>query len=244
MIGLKENSNRESGVVYVRTTGATSAGETVLEYVRWVMVRKRDAAAPVRRRRSSPSCRAGRSRQLSGRPVPKLDPAGTTSRWPARPRFGITQAGEKIDHVDGMTLEEAEHQIATRLYQNTAQGAFQPHEQAKGRFKRRLVYGGLVICLARALCSTASPTPSTSRRSTAGGTWRRCFAGDTVYAWSEVLEAAEIPGRRDIGALRIMTRASRDLPCTDFPRDPAAGDQPGIILELDYWALLPRRMAA
>ena len=46
------------------------------------------------------------------------------------------------------------------------------------------------------------------------------------------------------GRLRIMTRASRDLPCTDFPREPAAGDQPEIILELDYWALLPRRMAA
>ena len=29
----------------------------------------------------------------------------------------LLAAGEKIDHVDGMTVEEAEHQIATRLYQ-------------------------------------------------------------------------------------------------------------------------------
>src|SRR5947209_6977909 len=46
VIGLKENSNRQSGVVYVRTTGINQHGEAVLDYVRWVMVRKRDPAAP------------------------------------------------------------------------------------------------------------------------------------------------------------------------------------------------------
>ena len=46
VIGLRENSNRTSGVVYVRTTGRNQNGEPVLEYVRWVMVRKRDAASP------------------------------------------------------------------------------------------------------------------------------------------------------------------------------------------------------
>src|SRR5437868_7182970 len=45
VIGLRENSNRASGVVYVRTTGRNQKGETVLEYVRWVMVRKRDTLA-------------------------------------------------------------------------------------------------------------------------------------------------------------------------------------------------------
>jgi 2-methylfumaryl-CoA hydratase len=60
------------------------------------------------------------------------------------------------------------------------------------------------------------------------------FAGGTVYAWSEILEAAEIPGRSDVGALRILTRATCDIPCTELP----AGD--GVILELDYWALMVR----
>src|SRR6202050_1870668 len=45
IIGLKENSNRKTGVVYVRSTGFNAAGAPVLEYVRWVMVRKRDEAA-------------------------------------------------------------------------------------------------------------------------------------------------------------------------------------------------------
>src|SRR5262249_38692122 len=42
VIGLKENSNRETGNVYVRTTGINQRGQIALSYVRWVMVRKRD----------------------------------------------------------------------------------------------------------------------------------------------------------------------------------------------------------
>src|ERR1700704_672332 len=45
VIGLKENSNRKTGLVYVRSTGSKQDGAKVLEYVRWVMVRKRDEAA-------------------------------------------------------------------------------------------------------------------------------------------------------------------------------------------------------
>ena len=46
VIGLKENANRQTGIVYVRTTGTKQDGTVVLEYVRWVMVRKREEAAP------------------------------------------------------------------------------------------------------------------------------------------------------------------------------------------------------
>ena len=46
VIGLKQNSNGKTGVVYVRTTGLNQHDEPVMEYVRWVMVRKRDIDAP------------------------------------------------------------------------------------------------------------------------------------------------------------------------------------------------------
>ena len=46
VIGLRENSNRESGTVWVRTLGRNQRGEIVVEWVRWVMVHKRDTAAP------------------------------------------------------------------------------------------------------------------------------------------------------------------------------------------------------
>ena len=102
--------------------------------------------------------------------------------------------GEKIDHVDGMTLEEAEHQIATRLYQNTAKVHFNLHEQAQGQFKRRLVYGGVVISLARALSFNGLANAFHIAAINGGRHVAPCFAGDTVYAWSEVLEKAEIAG--------------------------------------------------
>ena len=83
--------------------------------------------------------------------------------------------GETIDHVDGITVEEAEHQIATRLYQNTARIHFDQFAEAKGRFGRRLIYGGHVISLARALHSTGSPTPFILLPSMAAATSRRCL---------------------------------------------------------------------
>jgi 2-methylfumaryl-CoA hydratase len=66
------------------------------------------------------------------------------------------------------------------------------------------------------------------------------FAGGTVYAWSEIVDMADVPAQSDLGALRILTRATRDLPCADYPIKEATAEEPGVILEFDYWALLPR----
>ena len=41
IIGLKQNSNGKTGIVYVKTKGQNSSGKTILEYKRWVMVKKR-----------------------------------------------------------------------------------------------------------------------------------------------------------------------------------------------------------
>src|SRR5947207_1662891 len=105
VIGLRENSNRASGVVYVRTTGRNQQGATVLEYVRWVMVRKRDASAavpapvvPKLAERVDPAS--------LGKAVPKLDLAGYDLVLAGAPhRWDDYVAGEKIDHADAMTLE-------------------------------------------------------------------------------------------------------------------------------------------
>ena len=63
VIGLKENSNRQSGVVHVRSQGFNQRGETVIEYVRWVMVRKRDSAAAAPETHRSQAPRGGRRRR-------------------------------------------------------------------------------------------------------------------------------------------------------------------------------------
>jgi 2-methylfumaryl-CoA hydratase len=239
--GVRENSNRASGVVYVRTAGCNQHGETVLEYVRWAMVKKRDPHSP------APAAVvpkvAGRVDPAAlGMAVPQLDLgrydvalAGSPHRW------GDYTAGERIDHIDGMTLEEAEHQIATRLYQNTAKVHFNLHERAQARFKRRLIYGGVVISLARALSFNGFANAFHVAGINAGRHVAPCFAGDTVYAWSEVLEKAELPGRRDIGALRVRLVAVKNESCALFPLQAAPGEYAqGVILDLDLWLVLPR----
>lgn len=66
------------------------------------------------------------------------------------------------------------------------------------------------------------------------------FAGDTVYAWSEVLETAELPGRSDVGLLRLRTIATKNQPCGNHPGKVGDGYDPAVILDLDYWAFMPR----
>lgn len=130
--------------------------------------------------------------------------------------------------------------LATRLYQNTAKVHFNQFSEAKGRFGKRLIYGGHVISLARALSFNGLGNAFHVAAINGGRHVAPLFAGGTVHAWSEIVETADVPAQSDLGALRIVTRATRDLPCRDFPTKDATVEEPGVILEFDYWALVPR----
>jgi 2-methylfumaryl-CoA hydratase len=240
VIGLKENSNRKTGLIFVRSTGRKQDGSVVLEYVRWVMVRKRDEAAP------SPATHVPRVVEallpnMLGDACPPINvKAYDFGLAGSHDRFADYQVGEKIDHVDGVTVEEAEHQMATRLYQNPARIHFNQFAEAKGRFGRRLIYGGHVISLARALSFNGLGNAFHVSAINGGRHVAPLFAGATVFAWSEVLAKATLPGRDDVAALRLRTVATKDRPCGDFPHKIGTEDDPAVILELDYWVLMPR----
>jgi 2-methylfumaryl-CoA hydratase len=241
IIGLRETSNGEAGVVYVRSDGFNQRGERVLTLARWVMVRKRETSHPAPAA-VVPTLPTRVVPAALGTAVPRIDRshydvalAGSRHLW------GDYQPGERIDHIDGMTVEEAEHQLATRLYQNTAKVHFNQHTEGQGRFQRRLVYGGVVISLARALSFNGLGNAFHVAAINGGRHVAPAFAGDTVYAWSEVLEQAEIPNRSDVGALRVRTIATKNRSCADFPLPPdGAGSGNGVILDLDYWVVMPR----
>jgi len=238
VIGLRENSNRQSGVVYVRTTGRNEHGAPVLDYVRWVMVRKRDEAAPAPPVHL-PQLKEAVEPQALGAALPTLHIDGYNSALSgSRYRWGDYEIGEKIDHIDAMTIEEAEHQLATRLYQNTAKVHFNQHEQAQGRFGRRLIYGGHIISLARALSFNGLENAFHIAAINGGRHVSPAFAGDTIYAFSEVLDKAPLE-RPDAGALRLRLVALKDRPATGFPLK--TGDQydPAVLLDLDLWVILP-----
>ena len=240
VIGLRENSNGQSGVVYVRSTGFNQDGLEVLDYVRWVMVRKRDPKSPAAET-VVPKLPSALAPDALGDAVPPLDISGWRDDLSGSPhRFSEYQVGEQIDHVDGMTVEEAEHMIATRLYQNTAKVHFNQYTEGQGRFGRRLIYGGHVISIARALSFNGLANAFHVAAINGGRHVSPLFAGLTVFAWSEILDKAEISGRDDVGALRVRTVATKDRPCADFPLKAGEDYDPSVILDLDYWVLLPR----
>ncbi len=241
VIGLKENSNRKTGVVTVRSSGVNQRGETVLDYSRWVMVNKRDPGAPAPDAVTPELADSVPAADLIV--PPDLDVsaydcglAGAEHLW------DDYAAGERIDHIDGMTLEEAEHQMATRLYQNTARVHFDLLAATSGRFGRRIVYGGHIISLARALSFNGLANAFRLAAINGGRHASPSFAGDTIYAWSEVLEKIALPGRKDLGALRLRTIAAKNQPCAGFPLKGEDGKtHPAVVLDLDYTVLMPRR---
>lgn len=240
VIGVKETSNRQTGVVYVRSVGINQRGESVLDYVRWVLVRKRDeaAAAPDAVVPDLPD--AVPTTELTipgGLDLARYDAAaaGAAHLW------DDYEIGERIDHVDGMTIEDSCHMTATRLYQNTAKVHFNQHAEKDGRFGRRIVYGGHVISLARALSFNGLANALRISAINGGRHVNPTFAGDTVYGWSEVKAKEAIPGRADLAALRLRTVATKNRTCVDFPdRGPDGKPDPAMVLDLDYTVLMPR----
>lgn len=238
--GVKENRDGTTGVVWVHSTGVNQRGEMVVDYHRWVMVRKRDPAAPA----PAPVVPTlPVSVPLDAIVPPPPMPGGYDAALAGGDALWEDYAvGERIDHVDAMTIEEAEHQLATRLYQNTARVHFNLHVEREGRFGRRIVYGGYVMSLARALSFNGLANAQRVAAIHGGRHANPAFAGDTVYAWSEVLAKDPLPGRDDWGVLRLRTIAAKDRGCADFPGPGPDGKyDASLLLDLDYSVLMPRR---
>ncbi len=239
VIGLKENKDGQTGVVYVRSVGVNQRAEMVVDYCRWVMVRKRNSSRGTIEPVVPDLPRAVDPAELivpAGLRISSYDPAlaGSPHLW------NDYAVGERIDHVDGMTIEESEHMMATRLYQNTARVHFNQHAEKEGRFGRRIVYGGHVISLARSLSFNGLANAIRVAAINGGRHVAPTFAGDTIYAWSEVLDKFAVPGRSDLGALRLRTVAAKDRECADCPYKNADGSyEPAIVLEFDYDVLMP-----
>ncbi len=231
VIGVKQNSNGKTGIVWVRTTGRNQHGDVLMEFVRWVMVRRRadgPAPAPVVPELSKVV-------DAADLVIPKgLDFTGYDFTLAGEPhRWGDYGVSEVIDHVDGVTVEEAEHMMATRLWQNTSKVHFDATNRADGK---RLIYGGHVISLARALSFNGLANAQMIVALNGGAHANPCFSGDTVRAWTEVLDKAEVdaPG---VGAVRLR------LVATKGKAGDLRGDDgkylPEVLLDLDYWALMP-----
>ena len=154
---------------------STRTATKVLDYVRWVMVRKRDeaAAAPGDHVPELPATR--RSPRRSAPPARTIDARALRFRARRQPASLRRLCGRREDRPcrrhDG---RGSRAQMATRLYQNTAHVHFNQFTESKGRFGRRLIYGGHVISLARALSFNGLANAFHIAASMAAAMSRRC----------------------------------------------------------------------
>jgi 2-methylfumaryl-CoA hydratase len=240
IIGVKENSNGRSGVVYVSSRALNQHGREVLAWSRWVMVAKRSLTA-----NAQPAHVPALPAFVSAADL--TVPAGIDARKLSTVATGGARlwddylAGESFDHPGGATLEEAEHMLATRLYQNTARIHFDAFAAQSNQFGKRLIYGGHIISLARALSHDGLENAFAIAAINGGSHTNPSFAGDTIYARSVVLDRWEVPGRKDLGALRLRLLGVKNMALASLETPAAGAKHPHVVLDLDYTVLMPRR---
>lgn len=245
VIGLRETSSGKSGVVYTRSTAFNQDEHAVLTWVRWVLVHKRSAQSPAAAAAAVtpqlPACVGGDALVVPeyGAGVARLAAAtGCPDFWEDY------QPGERIDHPSAMTINDSDHSSATRLYQNTAKVHFDARLMRGTPAGKRLVYGGHVISVCRALAYDGLENVLGVLALNGGSHVAPTYAGDTVCCATMVVERIELKNPR-VGALRLRTVGATNLDGPQhivFPRaDPAKREAAGVVLDLDYTVAIPRK---
>jgi 2-methylfumaryl-CoA hydratase len=243
VIGLKENSNRKNGVIYVRSVATNQHGSEVLTWIRWVMVQKRDSAA-----------------NCPERVIPPLDP------WvlPERLQWGMYTAdvrnicsttgvydlwddyapGERITHPGAVTINNSDHSIATRLYQNTAKVHFDGFSAAAAG-RQRLVYGGHVISICKALAYDGFENGLSVLAINAGSHVNTTYASDTIACATEVVDKFDF-GSAHVGGLRLRMIGIKNAhpESIEFPDSKLgnASHPSNVVLDLDYTIAIPKKL--
>lgn len=244
VIGLRPTSSGDNGIVYVRSTARNQNGRPVLTWVRWVLVHAR-AKGGASGDPSVPVLPARVEAHALTVPGIAVDLSALTAASGAPKLWDDYAAGQRIDHSAGMTLDESDHTFATRLYQNGARVHFDARMMAATPHGRRLVYGGHVISVCRALSFEGLENVLGILAINGGSHRAPTFAGDTLYALTEILEKFELPGRSDLGALRLRLVGIKNEASPGFEPETVTDGKtrfhPAVVLDLDYTVMIPRR---
>ena len=242
VVGLKQNSDGKSGIVYVQCEALNQDHQVVISWIRWVMVRKSNLDTPAPETVIPELSKVVDAKHLN---IPSnveydgFDTSITGSSFV----WNDYEIGEVINHPSGMTVDESDHTLATKLYQNPARLHF---DASKSTYGKRLVFGGHVMSVCRALSYEGLENALSIAAINGGAHCNPTFGGDTLYAHSEVLDRWEIPGRKDVSALRLRLIGVKEKPLR-FLSDATSiinGKQsynPNVVLDLDYTVLMPRR---
>lgn len=239
VIGLKQNTNGKSGIVWVRSTSTNQNNQTVLSWIRWVMVHKQDVNQPAPKTIIPTLPDHVKPEDLM---IPHdFEPHNEVSISTGGQYFWEDYAiGERINHNGGATINPTEHTMATHLYQNNARLHFDAHLMNHSNFGERLVYGGIVISLCRSLSFEGLENALSLIAINAGTHANPSFANDTIYCMTEVLDTFAIPNRNDVGALRLRMVGVKNMSATELPFVKNEGNyHPNVVLDLDYTVAMP-----
>jgi len=239
IIGLKENSSGKSGVVYVHSIGYNQNNEEILNLKRWVMVHKKDKTINSGINKV-PSFEDTTS-IVEDIKIPKLgnidiNTTGGSYFWEDY------EEGERLNHLEGITVDNSDHTLATKLYQNNAKVHFDDFMMQSTPAGQRLMYGGHVISIARSISFNGLQNAQWLYAINSGAHANPTFAGDTIYAYTQVLEKID-HSREDIGLLRLRTIGLKNIKPKDVE---SAFDENGkylknVVLDLDYTVVIPKK---
>ncbi len=208
VIGIRPSSSRPNlGIVHVQSTARKNVGESgeavVMTWQRKVQVYKHDEAAAVDAGEIEPDaidCDLW---------LPPYD-ASVDYKSMAHLTNGDTyfedfEAGTRIEHSRGRTMT-SEHIALTAILDNTSQvhcNQFMIDQNPKQYVGGQLIiFGGIPFSLCLGLsCPDIADNALGDLVYTTGSHTAPLFAGDTVFAATEILGKRDLPGRDDLGVL-------------------------------------------
>lgn len=117
--------------------------------------------------------------------------------------FENFKIGDVWEHARGRTITEMDNVLITLQVMNTAQGHFNEHRMADTPFGRRINFGGITASFIIGLASEDTAENALVELGLDKIRFSNpVFHGDTLYAYSEVLETANAD-RDDAGVVRF-----------------------------------------
>ena len=244
IIGVKENSNKSTGVVYVRSKTFNQNNDEILSWTRWVMVPKRNNDSIINELipNDLPEVADLSKTHGSDFSCSSFDQRDTGSKL----LFEDYEIGHVINHSSGITIDESDHTLATKLYQNNAKLHFDAHMMESTPFKRRLIYGGHVISLCRSLSFEGLENALRVVGVNSGVHSNPTFAGDTIYSRTEIIDKFEHANFSNSGILRLRQLGIKNEPGSLIKNITSEKNgkkiyNPSVVLDIDYFVVIPKR---
>lgn len=250
VLGVKpSSSNPRLGVVHVQSTARKNVGESdeaiVMAWQRKVQVWKRDESKPVDEGEVAPddvACELWIPPHQGGRDYGALAHLSSADTY-----LEDFEPGTRIEHWRGRTVTD-EHIHLTAVLDNTSQVHcnqhmidLNPKQYVGGRL---IIFGGIPFTLCLGLsCPDVHDNALGDLVYRTGRHTAPLFAGDTVFAATEILAKRDLPGRPDVGVLatRLLGHKFEKSEGAAESADAPAGYKRTRIFELDREIVVKRR---